>query len=659
MTLKTKTAKFVAGFVGFALALSFVVTPVTSSAQTAAELQAMINTLLAQIAALQGQVGGSTPAGHTFTTDLTVGSTGAEVTALQTWLVSKGFLTMPAGVAMGTFGPLTRSAVVAYQTSKGISPASGYFGPMTRASVNAMTPAPTPPGTPGGTTGTPGSLSGGAGSVESYQIVSSLANEEVGEGQEDVEVAGLEIEADGGSDLKLSAVRLVFVKGTANRDLNKYASEVSVMLGGNEVARLNANQFTRSNSYTKTITLSSNAIVRAGDTENLTVALSGISNLDSSDEEETWTVDFRQIRFEDATGASISEDPGVSPVTFSFEDFASSANVELKISRGTDAVNDARTIAVDDNNDTDNVALFSFYIEAKGDSDIWIDELPVTVTTVGADLDHIANTLYLFVGSEQIGSESIASTATTTSRVNFDDLDYTISAGDKVLFVVKGDLNDLDSNFTAGDTLLGAFGEGETDSPEFYAEDEQGNELADADKLGSSTSDAHAFYANGIQVAFVSGDADEYNVDGNTNDYVNLTLVFSVTAFGEDIYIPNVATDISSSTSATGGTPTTAQGIGYHVQFNSAGMASTSVTEVLTSTAQQMTNSYKVLEGETKTFTLKSTIRSTSAVDLSGKSFRSILTGINFASTDTATGDSVFTSDLQNTFRTGYGFIAN
>jgi len=49
MTAKSKFAKLVAGFVGFAMAFSFVVTPVTASAATAEELQAQINSLLATI----------------------------------------------------------------------------------------------------------------------------------------------------------------------------------------------------------------------------------------------------------------------------------------------------------------------------------------------------------------------------------------------------------------------------------------------------------------------------------------------------------------------------------------------------------------------------------------------------------------------------------
>jgi peptidoglycan hydrolase-like protein with peptidoglycan-binding domain len=79
-----------------------------------------------------------------FNRDLTMGSTGADVTALQTWLISKGF-TIAAG-ATGYFGGQTQAALAQYQASVKISPAAGYFGPITRAQVNAtkQVPAPAP-----------------------------------------------------------------------------------------------------------------------------------------------------------------------------------------------------------------------------------------------------------------------------------------------------------------------------------------------------------------------------------------------------------------------------------------------------------------------------------------------------------------------------------
>ncbi len=78
----------------------------------------------------------SADSGYSFTKTLKLGSRGADVSALQTVLVSKGLLTMPAGVAMGYYGSLTVSAVKAYQASKGISTV-GQVGPATRAALNA------------------------------------------------------------------------------------------------------------------------------------------------------------------------------------------------------------------------------------------------------------------------------------------------------------------------------------------------------------------------------------------------------------------------------------------------------------------------------------------------------------------------------------------
>jgi uncharacterized surface protein with fasciclin (FAS1) repeats len=72
----------------------------------------------------------------TATADLSYGSRGEAVVSLQTWLVKKGLLTIPEGVAMGYFGPLTEAALITYQTSVGL-PAHGYFGALTRAKVNS------------------------------------------------------------------------------------------------------------------------------------------------------------------------------------------------------------------------------------------------------------------------------------------------------------------------------------------------------------------------------------------------------------------------------------------------------------------------------------------------------------------------------------------
>ncbi len=75
---------------------------------------------------------------YLFSMNLSTGSTGPDVSALQTWLISNSF-DIPAissGIAnKGYFGSQTKLALIRYQQSLGF-PAFGYFGPMTRGYIN-------------------------------------------------------------------------------------------------------------------------------------------------------------------------------------------------------------------------------------------------------------------------------------------------------------------------------------------------------------------------------------------------------------------------------------------------------------------------------------------------------------------------------------------
>ncbi len=77
-----------------------------------------------------------------FVSNLTAGSRGADVQALQIFLNTRGYSVASSGPGSpGSettfFGNLTKAAVIKYQKAKGITPAVGYFGPKTRAAINA------------------------------------------------------------------------------------------------------------------------------------------------------------------------------------------------------------------------------------------------------------------------------------------------------------------------------------------------------------------------------------------------------------------------------------------------------------------------------------------------------------------------------------------
>ncbi|MEI6478856.1 MAG: peptidoglycan-binding domain-containing protein [bacterium] len=149
-----KFTKTIAGVLGFAIALSLVVVATTAPAKadTISDLQAQIASLTAQLAQLSGST--TSTATATFNTNLTVGSKGADVTALQNFLIKAGY-SISAG-ATGNFGQQTKAALAAYQTANGITPAAGYFGPVTRAKVNGTSSVTTTTSTT--TTTTTGSV---------------------------------------------------------------------------------------------------------------------------------------------------------------------------------------------------------------------------------------------------------------------------------------------------------------------------------------------------------------------------------------------------------------------------------------------------------------------------------------------------------------------
>lgn len=161
------------------------------------------------------------------TMDLTVGSTGAEVTELQNWLIGKGY-SIPAG-ATGYFGAQTQAALAAFQAANGISPAAGYFGPITRAKVNDMG------GTTSGGSTSGGTLSGDEASLEDFNSKSGDDDNVDENGSAEVAVFDFDVE-DG--DARVERVDLSFDPATLNDEQNPWDTfdTISLLIDGEEVA---------------------------------------------------------------------------------------------------------------------------------------------------------------------------------------------------------------------------------------------------------------------------------------------------------------------------------------------------------------------------------------------------------------------------------------
>lgn len=78
-----------------------------------------------------------------FSRDLEIGMSGADVRLLQVFLNTKGFVISVSGAGSpgnesDYFGARTQAALAKYQVANGIAPAAGYLGPKTRARIAAL-----------------------------------------------------------------------------------------------------------------------------------------------------------------------------------------------------------------------------------------------------------------------------------------------------------------------------------------------------------------------------------------------------------------------------------------------------------------------------------------------------------------------------------------
>ncbi len=533
----------------------------------------------------------------------TTGKTGASVVALQDILIDEGYLTIPAGVSKGYFGSLTQEALASYQVNEmGVAGATGYYGPISQNHFSDMCQTVGDDDSDEDDSDEDDSvtLRGGAGDIDDVEFISSYNNEEVGEDEEDVVVAGYEVEAAEGSDIAIRAITLDFdmVTGAGDQDddFEDYAEEVSVWFDGDEVARVDADEFDDDNSYRKSLTLDSGVVIEEEEEGDLLVAVSGIRNLDSDNEEIDWSVALDSIRFEDAQGAVITTSDAGDDMEvgreFSFETFSSAANAEMKVSLSDDDyVNESHVIEVDDNDETDGEEVLSFEVEVEGDSDLEIDDLVVDFTTDEDDLNDVISSAYLFMDGDEVGSENITSEDATDVPVTFDDLDLTLDAGDTYVFTVEVDFEEIDADFEEGTTLKAEITEDEIE--DWDIEDEAGDDLADGDRTGSAIGEDHGLYSVGIMVDNVEVDREKtLSCDGTCgageNEQAQFTYEFDVTAFGGDIYIDDVV-----ETGAEDGHLYTLNGVGG------------TAAETISSTADDAgVSTWKIEEGETETFTI-------------------------------------------------------
>lgn len=423
--------------------------------------------LITSIVALTVVLVGAASVNAAFNTNLSVGSTGADVSALQTWLISKGFSipSISTGVATpGYFGQQTKTAVIAYQRSVGL-PTTGFVGPLTRGVLNGSgatsvvsttvvcpvgyTCTATNPGTvttpvtsqgPVAMDGTDGSIT-----VTTSSFVSS--SQTLKKGDTDKPIISVTTHATNGSVqvsrfdvhfstrpwLLFSSVSLKDSSGKvlATKALSSAADATEVTVGSDYLVRFE----------------NVNAIVAPGTDTTFVVAASVLAASDKiTGQTITVSTDTNGIRtingkgYTDSTGISQSSSLVMSST-------GSTGDLYSRLSLSTP---DTRTDNVSTTNTTENVTLGVFDLKLQNQSGK-ISALNFTIQNSKA---YNATTLFqnvrLYSGSELLGG---AYTLATNGTVTFVNLNLPLVVDQWKSLTLKADVLATSTAFSASSTI--------------------------------------------------------------------------------------------------------------------------------------------------------------------------------------------------------------
>jgi hypothetical protein len=600
MTLtNTFAAKASVAFVAIAMALSMIA---PAQAQTAEELQAQIDALMATIASLQGGATATASAdAYVFTRALTIGSQGADVTALQNYLIGAGF-SIPAG-ATGYFGAQTQAAVAAWQTANGVTPAAGYFGPVSQAKYNALMAA-MPDDSDDDSSDDDSSdddsssdeLSGEASLDE--VTMDDGDDTDIEEGQEAAPVAELEVEFTDG-DAKITRIDLAFVGSGDEQDPWDTFEEVSLWVDGDEVASMAADD---EDEYLDeddgSLRFSGLDIVAMEDEPvTITVGVTVQGSVDGTNNGEAWEVQADAIRFVDADDVTTTDDStgdlGGDGVDFDINEEGGDDELAVKTSSEDP---DATTLQLEDDSKSDWLTVFAFNLDTDDSTnDITVNEIPVSITPGGDSIGDIISDLKLVIDGEEYDDWSYTSGAaasTTVVVVTFDtDGDLVIEAGDEVTAELQVEFKQL--------AIEGSTIQGSVTSTNADAIDAEGaDDLGTSQLSGAATGETHTLRTSGaiLEAGDMSETKDANSDTTTTDDEGVFTIKFDVTAFESDLYINKTAAS---------GTTMGTVGVNYLVTNGSGTTAGTTTPQAsISATADTVGTQYRVAEGETETFTL-------------------------------------------------------
>lgn len=666
MSLATKKVATVLVGSVLVLALSFAfVTP--AKADLLSELQAQVQALLAQIAALGGSASVSGAGCYNFTMTHQMGDKGGEVMWIQKFLNSHGAQVAASGAGSpgnetDYFGALTKAAVAKWQAANGVSPAAGYWGPVTRAkvaSVCASTPStPTTPTTPSGEV-----LNGSAGSITVTET-SVDVEDEVFTGETE-KVLGFDVEASG-ADVRVTNVRVKFTHAgtSASSDrLSDYASEVSIWADGQKIASMSPSSFVRDSAGVYSASIPVSQVIRMGSANEVTfhVGVTAVSSIDSDNDGsgEDWTVTLVQTRYTDPTGATLFDTTsGIENASTGFyvSRVSSSSDVKLRMGEGSGNPR-AQNVKVSSSGTTD-VTLAEFTLKAEGAA-MEFNTLKATSTITGASThSDMVQQFYLMRGSTKLAEIS----ATSTSNYLEFDLDDTeeLAKDETKTYKIVAKVNKITTGtFSDGDSISVAV------APHTYEIDAKtvSDGKSVTNRSGSLTTYTQTLYTEGIQVSKVGESFTLLPNDTAANVAGEFKVTLRITNIGSnDVWIP--LNSLASTTAGNTGDNST-KGINFYVTDGTNATTSTVADgTTLTGTVARVsggtegTNAVKISGGSSADLSLTTSFNPAPAYT-GTRQYRVQIGSVGHASSDTATASTLVATTPTSDFRTAFYTIQN
>ncbi len=523
MTITSK--KVVAAVVGFGLALSiFAAVGVSTASAQAMTLSQLVDLFISlgiiapdKAAAAKAAVS-SSASSMVFTKDLTVGSSGEEVTALQNKL----------GVspASGYFGSVTKAAVMKFQSENGV-PSTGFVGPLTRAALNKGAAA-------SGSTSTTGSASAPVVNtgVEGTLTVEeeSVSNSSVREGDTMKPLLGINLEAKL-SDISIQRIKLDL--GTTTAFYTKVYKTLYITDAAGKViaqADLNSNTVTKNGSNYEITFGGLNYTVQKDQEKVLVVRGDLYASIKDADRGNK-TIKLPQNGVRGVDGAGIdqygpsSEFSETLSISSSLVDSAT-----LKLSTNSSNVKAADIVAAegsDENELLDSSAPTVLLFDLRAEKDnVLVTDLVATISKTGTGAA-TATKAYLYDGSNLLDSSTINA---STGSVTFDDIDYTVQKDTTKTLAIRVDIKT--ANATVSNISASVASSGIT------SENSQGSSVT---ATGSATGETMAVRNIGAVFALVGTPSmTRQSVSSNDSTGVatstgSANFTVSITAKGDDL----------------------------------------------------------------------------------------------------------------------------